>query len=615
MIHPDQLITLDFETYFSKDYTLRKLSTSEYVRDERFKTQCVGIKIGTGNVLWIPDKHVEDAIRSIDWTSHALLAHHTQFDGFVLSDRYGCTPAYYCDTLSMGRGLHSVGMGASLNELAAFYGLGNKVPDVLSQTKGILDLPPELMHELGTYCAVDVQLCYDLFWRMVEQFPQNEMDLIDETCRMFCEPILYLDEQRATQALYDERAEKARRIQQARRDPTDLSSNIKFAEVLRQLGVDPPMKKSPTTGKNTYAFAKNDFGFQELMEHDDETVRTVVAARLAVKSTIKETRALRLLQEGAGGRSIPVYLRYYGAHTGRWSGGNKMNLQNLPRGGELRKSLLAPDGYVLVVSDSAQIEARTLAWLADDQEVLNQFAAGEDVYKIMAAKIYNKDIADITKAERFVGKVAILGLGYGMGWRKFLMTITLGLMGPKMQIEPEEAQAVVNTYRRERRAIPKFWEVCTDMLLHMLNDMDMEYSVLRVDGAANRIYLPNGMYLEYPGLCQSQDGFVYFDYENAAIIDRGGRPNPRRARRIYGGLLAENITQAIARIIVGEQLLTIAGSYRVATTTHDEIVSVAPETDADEALEFSLTTMRTPPAWASNLPLNAEGGWAREYSK
>jgi hypothetical protein len=292
-----------------------------------------------------------------------------------------------------------------------------------------------------------------------------------------------------------------------------------------------------------------------------------------------------------------------------------MNLQNLPRGGELRKSLLAPDGYVLVVSDSAQIEARTLAWLADDQEVLNQFAAGEDVYKIMAAKIYNKDIADITKAERFVGKVAILGLGYGMGWRKFLMTITLGLMGPKMQIEPEEAQAVVNTYRRERRAIPKFWEVCTDMLLHMLNDMDMEYSVLRVDGAANRIYLPNGMYLEYPGLCQSQDGFVYFDYENAAIIDRGGRPNPRRARRIYGGLLAENITQAIARIIVGEQLLTIAGSYRVATTTHDEIVSVAPETDADEALEFSLTTMRTPPAWASNLPLNAEGGWAREYSK
>jgi hypothetical protein len=333
-----------------RDYTLRKLSTSEYVRDERFKAQCVGIKIGDTPVVYIPDKNIEAALATIDWSSCALLGHHTQFDGFILTERFGHVPAYYLDTLSMGRALHSVGMGASLNALAEFYGLGNKLPDVLDQTKGVLDWPPELMAKAGEYCMVDTQLCYDLFHAMLPHFNRNELDLIDQTCRMFCEPVLVVDIPRAEAALAREKEEKAAKVAAAARDPLDLRSNVKFANVLRMFHVEPPMKISPTTGEPTYAFAKSDEGFQALMAHDDEAVRTLVEARLAVKSTLTETRAERLLTAGANGNRVPVYLKYYGAHTGRWSAGNKMNLQNLPRGSELRKSLLAPPGVRTVRS-------------------------------------------------------------------------------------------------------------------------------------------------------------------------------------------------------------------------------------------------------------------------
>lgn len=622
MLDPEQIITLDFETYFDKDYTLRKQATSEYIRDERYKSQCVGIKVGLDDVIWIPDVHVEEALHSIDWANYALLAHHTQFDGFILTDRYGLRPAYYLCTLSMGRGLHSIGVGASLDALAQYYGIGNKLPDVLSKTKGVRDIPPELMADLGLYCAVDTQLCFDLFQLMLPSFSDSELRLIDETCRMFCEPVLQVDEPLATRALELEKINKRKKIERTEVDPANLSSNQKFAELLRSLNVEIPMKKSPTTGEQTYAFAQSDYGFQELMVHDDEAVRAIMEARIAVKSTIGETRAQRLLNEGLNGRTLPVYLKYYGAHTGRWSGGNKMNLQNLPRiypndpnSGLLRKSIIAPEGYVIVVADLAQIEARMLAWLAKDEELLQQFRDKIDAYKIMAAEIFGISVEDVSKAQRFVGKVAILGLGYQMGWRRFLLTITLGLMGPKMAMEPDTAKTVVNTYRTKRKAIVNFWQVCTDMLECMLYDSDMEYGPLRVDGKNNRIYMPNGMYLEYPGLSMSKNGYVYFDYENADIMERGGSPNMKRARKIYGGLLAENITQALARIVIGDHLLETAKSYKVASTTHDELIALARIAEAAAALESILGTMCIPPPWAPDLPLDAEGGWSKEYSK
>src|SRR5690606_2260190 len=166
----------------------------------------------------------------------------------------------------------------------------------------------------------------------------------------------------------------------------DLMSNPKFAALLQQRGVDPPMKISPTTGKVTYAFAKSDLDFQALAK--DPRVADLCEARIRVKSTIGETRAVRFLEAGKDGMCLPILLNYSGTHTHRWSGGNKMNLQNLKRGGELRRSILAPDGHVIVVADSAQIEARVLAWLAGQDDVVEAFRNKCDLYSEFASFVF-----------------------------------------------------------------------------------------------------------------------------------------------------------------------------------------------------------------------------------
>lgn len=633
----EQIVTVDFETYFSKEYSLRlkQYNTSGYIRDAQFKAQCVAIKVGTDPVVWVPDRLVDQALRTVDWSRSALLAHHVCFDGYILSHHYGITPAYYLDTLSMGRALHSNGVSASLDSLARLYKLGNKLPDILGQTKGVRDIPDELMNQLGQYCAVDTELCHELFCKMLPHFSQNELDLINLTARMFCEPVLRLDVPRLEAELERVKLETQQKISAAKVPKTVLSSNKQFAQLLADRGVKVPMKKSPTTGKQTYAFAKNDIGFQALLHHGDEGVRRIVAARMAAKSTIGETRCARLLSESkAPGNLLPVYLNYYGAHTGRWSGGNKINLQNLGRGSELRRSIIAPPGHSVVVADSSQIEARMLGWLANDQDLLNQFRLKEDVYKHMAAAIYSKPYNQITGTERFVGKVAVLGLGYGMGAEKFRNTLLVGAMGPPVEITMATAYNVVQTYRAARRAIKQLWTLYQETLLNMAawdpNGEPYDLGPLCIVPEENKVLLPNDLYLQYPGLQidEKTSNLVYFDYATAVKIRLRGDIGEDKGKKMYGGLFTENVTQALARIVVGEQMLAVekyfmdlrerakqGDIYRVATMTHDEIVSVVPTEMAQTVLDEKIRLMSIAPQWCKGVPLAAEGGFDVNYSK
>lgn len=629
----ERIVTLDFETFFSKEYSLKNktYNTSEYVRDEQFKAQCVGIKIDDDPVAWYRAEHVGTVVRSIDWSTSALLCHHTAFDGLILSHHYGMVPAYYLDTLSMARALHSNSIGAGLDEVATFYRLGNKLPDILGKTKGVRDLPDELMIPLGQYCAVDVELCRLIFDKMKDRIPQHEMDLIDLTVRMFCDPILQIDIPRVEKALNLEKSIRRRKVIVSGVPVEHLSSANKFADALRSVGVVPPTKISPTTGKETHAFSKTDLNFIELGVHPDKRVRRLVAGRLAAKSTIGESRAERFISVGGNGKKLPVYLSYYGAHTGRWSGGNKMNLQNLKRGGELRKSIMAPEGHAIVVADSAQIEARVNAWFAGDIELLGLFAQGADVYKHMASQIYRVPVEDISKIQRFVGKVAVLGLGYGMGWRKFQHTLAAGAMGPPVDLSDLECSDIVRMYRNARLPISKLWKTMELVLYKMVTGKPGEYLPIRWDDE-NRIWLPNGLFLHYPYLTATGDesglsDYRYYDAVTGAKRAMGVKISEKDANRIYGGLLTENIVQALARIIVAEQMLTISnklrndgdgvdGVYRrVVTTTHDEIVVCVPENEAEATLNMMLSVMSTPPEWCRELPLSADGGYDRVYSK
>lgn len=599
-----QLITIDFETYWAKDLSLRskELNMSEYVLDDRFSIHMMGIKIDDRPVKVVPGDRVLEELNKINWSESALLCQNTAFDGFILSQHFNVVPAFYYDTLSMGRGAFSVSYPLDLDSLAKYCGfVGKPKKESLLKTKGVRTLPPDLWGEVAAYCADDVNETWNVFNALVKGYPPDELELIDLTIRMFCEPVLQVDLNRVQAALEVELGKKVAALFKANASAEELLSDKKFAELLKSRGVVPPTKTSLTTGKTAYAFAKTDPWMMASRDLPGE-VGALVQARLAIKSTIGETRAERLLN--VGDRPLPVMLNYCGAHTGRWSAGNKMNLQNLPRGGELRKSILAPKGWVIVVCDSAQIEARVLAWIARHTVLLDLFRAGSDVYKWMAANVYNKAIADITKDERFIGKVCTLGLGYGMGASKLRETLAKGALGaPPLRVSTTQANDWVDAYRYTNSPIVEFWEDANDVLQRMAAGTEMPFGPMEI--MENALLLPNGLALHYPELgireVKGRRGYHYLSRKVWCPI--------------YGGLLTENIVQALARCIVAEQMLRISRFYRVVTMTHDEVVCIAPAAGAERCLDLMISEMKTPPKWAPDLPLGAEGGYDVMYSK
>jgi DNA polymerase len=496
--------------------------------------------------------------------------------------------------------------------------VGSKNKGALQDVKGLMEIPEELWGPFLEYCANDVEitrLCFDYMFKF---FPDKELALIDLTTRMFTDPVLKVDVQRAHDEYAKECGKKVAALFKAGVMSEDLLSNQRFAALLEERGVSPPLKISKTTGKSTYAFAKGDAAFQELtVEHPH--IKDLVDARLAIKSTIGETRAHRFVEAGKDNMSLPVLLNYYGAHTGRWSGGNKLNLQNLPRGGELRKSILAPAGHVIVVADSAQIEARTVAWLAGQDDLVKLFASGEDVYKWMASRIYGVPVSAVTKDQRFIGKTCVLGLGFGMGAKKLRASLAQGVMGPKVTLSLDECYRIVDIYRNANKKIVELWGTMNEWIgLMQLTTANQPFP--GKDGVLTcrkgMILGPMGVPLIYTDLApksiDAKPWDAWFDIEDLGTITY---QTAKGRSYIYGGLLTENVVQHIARCVVAEQMLQISERYRVVMMTHDECVIIAPEKEADEALAFTLGVMKSVPSWAKGLPLNAEGGYDVCYSK
>jgi DNA polymerase len=374
------------------------------------------------------------------------------------------------------------------------------------------------------------------------------------------------------------------------------------------------MKVSPTTGKWTYAFAKNDTEFTDLLEHPKPAVRAVVEARLGTKSTIEETRTQRFLEIAERGR-LPIMLNYYGAHTGRFSGGDKVNLQNLPRGGALRKALAAPDGYAVVACDSSQIEARLVAYLAGQDDLVQSFRDGKDVYSEFATDVYQRPVTKADKVERHVGKTCILGLGYGMGPPKFQHSLATGFISVK--VNESEAQKIVRLYRNKYHRIQAFWNRCGNELSTLVAGGQGHMCDL-IPFDAEGLILPNGLRLRYPALRRGKDGFEYINDARAyrKFIEARVKGDPTEEltwTRLYGGKVVENITQAVARIVVSEQMAKIGRRYPVALQVHDEIVCVVPEEQADACKDYMVSVMSTPPKWAPDLPVACEADVGTNY--
>jgi DNA polymerase len=602
------LITIDFETYYDREFSLSKMTTEEYVRDPRFEVIGVGVKLNNNETEWASGskEQIRDFLHTFDWGEAMFLAHNTVFDGAIANWLFDITPRVYTDTLCIARAVDGVEVSGSLRALAERYSLGAKgieVEDALGKHRA--DFTSEELSRYGDYCVNDVDLTYDLFKIFAPNFPREELKLIDLSLRMFVEPTLDLDLGLLEQHLIETRDHKDKLLACAGVDKKDLMSNAKFASLLEGLGVKPPTKISPTTGKETFAFAKTDEDFKALSDHEDPQVQSLVSARLGNKSTLEETRTQRFIDISKRGL-LPVPVKYYAAHTGRWGGDDKINLQNLPSRGvagkKLKKSIIAPEGHTLIEADSSQIEARVLAWLAEQKNLVDAFANDEDVYIKMASRIYGVPEEDVTSEQRFVGKTTILGAGYGMGAVRFREQ----LKNFGTDISESEAARVIKIYREANRDIYNLWKAAQNTIVYLSRGDALPLgrnNLLQVDVDKYALRLPSGLLLRYNDLLGEQGEMgIEYTYQT-----RRGRT------RIYGGKVIENVCQALARCIIGYQMLEVSKKYKVVLTVHDSIVCCVREEEVTTARDYVETCMRMIPQWAEGLPIDCESGVGKSY--
>jgi DNA polymerase I-like protein with 3'-5' exonuclease and polymerase domains len=617
-----QLVTLDFETYYDVGFSLSGLTTEEYIRDARFQVIGVAIKIDEAETYWVTGSHevIQEALSKIDWKNSALLCHNTQFDGAILAFRFGIIPNLYLDTLSMARATNGVEVGGSLGYLVEHYDLGVKGTEVVNaKGKRLEDFSPTELSAYAGYCVNDVNLTYKLFGVLAPKFPQSEINLIDLTLRMYTEPLLEVDDALLQDRLIEVQTEKSELLQglmvklECETEECvrgKLASNKQFAEILQELGVIVPTKISPATGKETYALAKGDQGFIDLLEHEDPFIQQLCTVRLGTKSTIEESRIERFIGIGARNKGkLPIPLKYYGAHTGRWAGSDKVNFQNLPARDKKKKALknavIAPDGYKVINADSSQIEARVLVWLAGQDDVVQWYKEDRDVYCEFASTVYDRPITKANKTERAVGKTCILGLGYGTGWAKLQQTLKLAA---SVTLDEQECKRLVSVYRNVNSRVIDLWRECEEALRDIASwpEGKQPYPIGKhnaLHATPQGIKLPNGLYIKYPGLTwdtsEAKSKYVY--------------KSRRGFISIWGGSVVENVVQALARIIIGEQMLIVNRKYRPVLTVHDAVVNVVPENEVNDAMEYIINTMSTPPDWATGLPVACEAHYGVSY--
>ena len=589
-------VVLDFESFYdSRDYSLKKLYTWEYVRDTRFKTQGVAVKVDEQQTQWLSDSDFRLFLQDLRDEQVELICHNTYFDGLVLFEHYQYVPTVYRDTLSMARALLPHSPSHELDYLCKALGIGEKTPEVLGLTDGKRILPPELFTKLGEYAINDVELTLGLWEKLKPGLPEDELALIDLTLRWGCCPALHVDLPRAKTALENVTNERQRKIRESGESLETLSSQPRFVDCLSERGIEVPVKPN-RKGKLIPALAKNDLGFRKMVADNPEH-HALFTGRLAAKSTIEVTRIQRLIDIGFRG-TLPMPLKYYGAHTGRWSGADGLNPQNFTRKSEMRRCIIAPPGYVLLVADLKQIELRVNMWFCNEERWLEILRSGEDVYVVAASDQTGIPADQITEGQRFFGKTIELGLGYQCGWQKFRTICALR----DILLTEEEAYEAVLKYRQSHANIQSKWYALQDQLNGMYNENYSWYAG-PVAFVHEGILLPNGMRLDYTGLTPHENGNWSYGTGNKFTF-------------IYGGKMLENIIQALARIVLGQQMLAIhREGIHIASSTHDEVLMIVKEDEVEDVQRRVKEIMRTPPDWAPDLPLDVETGYAREYSK
>jgi len=640
-----QPVFMDYESFWSNTHSLSKMSNVEYITHPDTEVISLAIKVGVAPTeVYFGEGNIKKAIAAVDWGNSIAVAHNgSGFDHLLSAWRFGVKPKMWGCTLAMARSKYNAQVGGSLAALVKHFGIGVKDNSALLNTKGrhLKDFTPEEVQAMSVYNKADTDQCAALFKILAKGFPVSELLQIDLTTRMLTEPQFVVDELLLDETLYSVQQEKARSLKELtdlmmtqaeqvahvletggqRTEEwvkTQLMSAAKFSAVLESRGVEVPMKVSPSDpAKMIPALSKTDQAFLDLQEHDDPVVATAARARLEAKSTLLETRieTFKTVAHCLRGR-IPMPLRYAGAATtGRWSG-ETFNPQNLPRidpskpklSDALRNCLMAPPGHTVVTSDLSGIELRVNHFLWKVQSSMRLFQndpAKADLYREFAANLYTvPNKADVTKAQRQIGKVAHLGLGFGAGPATFQRIAKI--MGG-VDISIEEAREVVEAWRLEYSDIAQGWRTCHDALKDIASGVERPIDPWGMcTTGKDHIRLPSGRAIWYPGLhaeknSEGKSEWVYGEGRNRA--------------RIYAGKVDENIVQALARDVIAEvvQKMWKRHGVRPALLVHDEYVAIVKTEDAPQVQVLLDDTMREPTSWWPELVKWSESGSGETY--
>lgn len=656
-------LVLDWETYWAQDYTLSKMTTESYIRDERFKVHGCGIKVGELPSIWVTEKNVPRVLEALPWDDIAMVGHHLQFDASILDWRFNCRPKLYIDTLGMSRAIVGQDMVKHGLEHTAMRQIGmTKIAGYLMETRGVRDLPPDMERRLADYCvgaprwnpksermeAGDTELTYGILKNMIPHFPKKELRALDWSIRKFVQSELYLDEEVLAKYLLEVKEGKALALRNAGLDSREtLMSNQKYADALIALGVRPPTKVN-AKGQVKFAFAKTDADHKALLEHDNPEVQAIVAARLAVKTTIEETRAAAYLDAAPRG-AWPVAYSYSGAkNTHRMSGnkGGGGNPMNLKRGGTLRDAIYVGLGKTLLVLDLSQIECRIALWLGAlssksrgmEQESLDRLRKGDyyklqgnkaeaaryDLYRFFATLMFGCTIDEVTTEQRQIAKSAVLGLGFGMGPGRYMdYALTMGA-----KVDPVMAEATVALYRNTYAGVKAMWRVFEQAFKNVVNaqndyiDKGHAADVARQMAAVDAWNIgpfklqheplfghvamgtPGDLLVKYPDLSWDAEGEGTYRDGNSRV-------------KLFGGKIFENAVQYGARNILIDMLLEIQPRYNVCMSTYDELVVVVDD-DPDaikEATDFCVNIMTRDHPNYPGLPLGVEFGHNPVYGQ
>jgi hypothetical protein len=609
-------VVLDFETFYSREYSLKNMTPIEYVLDPRFELIGCAVIEGEDEPFWVDGAEFPSYLSRLDASDTMMISHNALFDMCITAWRFNFVPKLMVDTMGMARALlqYRIPSGkVSLQSCAMALEVGIK-GDILKSLEGYNAAAVKqagLWDQYINYALNDAELCKKIYDKLKGGFPASEYVVMDSIIRCAITPQFEVDQYALALHLHTIKQSKQTLLAKCAlmgiEKREDLQSAEKFAQALSAFGVDPPRKISKLTGKETYAFAKTDPGLIRLEYHDNPDVQALVAARLGIKSTIEETRTARLLNIAKLTPKLPVPLKYGGAHTHRLSGDWSLNLQNLPRGSVMRAALKAPANHKVVTCDASQIEARITALLCGARTLVEQFRAGEDTYSSFASEVYGRPInKSQNPSERFVGKQAILGLGFGMGAPRFHTQIKSDSykQGISVDVDENKAIEVVSIFRKTYPQFRATWDILGGALGRMAANKELSETFGPVRLEYQRILLPNGLALQYYNLCQEDNQWVYH--------------YGREKRKLFGGKVLENIVQALARIIVLDAAVRLRRILRVygvqlVHCVHDELVYIVPDELVNVVKKFVHDEMVRPPTWMPDLPLAAEVGVGDNY--